>query len=301
MTKVSIFSHDAGAAELISSYVLKNQLQCHFVLEGPALKIFKKKFSIELTKFSEAFNDCELVITGTSASSFLEWNAIKESKNRGIRVVTILDHWVGYEGRFIRNGIRVFPDELWVVDEYAYKIAKKVFPSGRVLLIDNPYFNELLHELNKNKRCINKNLGLKILFVCEPLSKQNIQSHLSGNHLPYDEFDAIRFFSENIHVLGMDTATVKIRPHPSDEDGKYLEIAKELGPNFSVGGNKSLIDEIIESDIIVGCESMALIVGLLAQKIVISSIPFGGRPCSLPHKGIINIQVLLGKQNKLKQ
>ncbi|MGB1984427.1 MAG: hypothetical protein ACPHOH_03080, partial [Porticoccaceae bacterium] len=47
----------------------------------------------------------------------------------------------------------------------------------------------------------------------------------------------------------------------------------------------------------VGCESMAMVVGLLAKKRVISAIPPGGRPCQLPQPAIENLQQLV--ENKI--
>ena len=53
----------------------------------------------------------------------------------------------------------------------------------------------------------------------------------------------------------------------------------------------------MEADVVVGCASMAMVVGLLAKKRVICSIPPGGRMCALPQKGIEHLQVLVSNQN----
>ena len=44
-------------------------------------------------------------------------------KNK-IFVISVIDHWINYKKRFFRNNKIFFPDELWVTDNYAYKIAK---------------------------------------------------------------------------------------------------------------------------------------------------------------------------------
>ncbi len=41
--KVAVVCHDAGGAELVSSYVLRNNLSCTFCLEGPAQGVFGRK------------------------------------------------------------------------------------------------------------------------------------------------------------------------------------------------------------------------------------------------------------------
>ena len=48
----------------------------------------------------------------------------------------------------------------------------------------------------------------------------------------------------------------------------------------------------MRSKIVVGCESMAMVVALMAGKSVYSSIPSGGRNCTLPHEGIIKMKDL---------
>ena len=41
--KPLIVCHDAGAAEVISSYVRRYKVRARFVLEGPAINIFERK------------------------------------------------------------------------------------------------------------------------------------------------------------------------------------------------------------------------------------------------------------------
>ena len=55
------------------------------------------------------------------------------------------------------------------------------------------------------------------------------------------------------------------------------------------------MQQILEADVVVGCESMGLEIALLARKRVISSIPPGGRPCSLKSKNIEHLQELVKK------
>ena len=63
--------------------------------------------------------------------------------------------------------------------------------------------------------------------------------------------------------------------------------------NIVILSNKDdLIDCILSNDIIVGMESMALVVALLSEKNVYSAIPPTGRACILPHKEIIHLSRL---------
>ena len=65
---------------------------------------------------------------------------------------------------------------------------------------------------------------------------------------------------------------------------------------FSTFSTFTLAEDILCSHIVVGCESMAMVVALLADKLVISCIPPGGRACQLPHKEILDLKDMVFKQ-----
>jgi hypothetical protein len=79
-----IVCHDAGGAEILSSFIARNQSyfkQVEYALEGPAIKIFKKKIGdINIVNIEEAICRCDVVMSGTSWRSSLELQALKLSK-----------------------------------------------------------------------------------------------------------------------------------------------------------------------------------------------------------------------------
>jgi hypothetical protein len=125
-----------------------------------------------------------------------------------------------------------------------------------------------------------------VLFVCSPV-KEN--APMFG----YTEFDTLRYFFSNRSVLGFPIESLVIRPHPSEEPEKYHSIAAEFGAGVRLGGSKPLLQEIAESDVVIGCGSMAMVVALIAGRRVISAIPPGGRPSSLPQPEIESLQTLV--------
>jgi len=147
---IGIVCHDAGGAEIISSYILQESLVVRFCLEGPAIKIFERKLgTIKRESLLEVINNSSSLLCGTSWESDLEWDSIKEANNQGKKVVSFLDHWVNYQERFVRNDIILLPDEIWVGDVYAKVIAKNCFPNLKIKLVENPYFSEITKILNK--------------------------------------------------------------------------------------------------------------------------------------------------------
>lgn len=293
---VAIVAHDAGGAEMLASYVAHNNVNCKLVLEGPAVNVFKRRLGeIEIFSLEDAILDCAWCLCGTGWQSDLEWRAIEQAGNANKHVVAFLDHWVNYKERFIRNDIQHLPDEIWVGDEDAQKIASESFPDVLIKLVSNPYsidikkqFSEI-ETVNKNASCDVEN----ILFVCENISDHARLKYGDERYWGYTEFDAIKFFFENIRVISNRQVRVVIRPHPSDVVGKYKWIVEEYSDIAVLSECTSLIQEVAESDVIVGCESMAMVVGLLAQKKVISSIPPMGRRCRLPQKNIVHLSEIM--------
>lgn len=290
-----VVSHDAGGAELLASYVARHKMPCEFVLDGPALKVFERRLgAISQTELDSALSRCDEFLTGSSWQSDLEWRAIAAAKKVGKPVTTFLDHWGHYRERFIRHGVECLPNTLWVGDAIAEQLARRIFSATPVRLVLNPYFEDVREELKKLESAVQPVIGpsLRVLFVCEPLSEHGLKEYGDERHWGYTEFDALRYFFDNQAVLGRPLTSLVIRPHPSETKGKYDQIACEFGEIARVGGEKPLLQEIAESDVVVGCESMAMVVGLIAGRRVIAAIPPGGRPCPLPQPEIESLQIL---------
>ncbi len=245
----------------------------------------------------EAMSACDWCLCGTGWQSDLEWRAIAQAQHAQKRVVAFLDHWVNYRQRFERNGIQHLPDELWLGDVDAERLARECFPGIPIQLVANPYFIELKQQitgLEMSKGSVSEG-GKKVLLVCDNISDHARQRYGDERYWGYTEFDAIEYFLENINVLGDPVESVVIRPHPSDASGKYDRILDKYAGIVQLSDGKPLIEEIVGSDVVVGCESMALVIGLLAQKKVVSCIPPGGPVCRLPQIDILHFRELVDK------
>jgi hypothetical protein len=291
---VAVVSHDAGGAEILSSYVRQQSVDCCFVLAGPASKIFERKLGIiEILSLEEAISRSKSIICSTSWQSDIEFNAIKLARKFGKRSVAFLDHWVNYSDRFVRSGETVLPDEIWVGDTMAELMAKKNFPRTQIKLVDNPYLLDIRKELLEYHICHSPLADtISVLYVCEPISTHALLRHGDARFWGYVEEDALCYFLSNISALGKPIERILIRPHPSELIDKYTWIQHEFKLPIQFGGTRPLLEEITESDVVVGCESMAMVVALLAEKKVISCIPPYGRACLLPHAEITSIQDL---------
>ena len=273
---VCIVSHDAGGAEILACYAAQNALRCRLVLEGPALAVFEQHMRpVRVERLSTAIAASDWCLFGTSWQSDLEWHAIDVARNAGKRTVSFLDHWVNYPDRFIRNGVRHLPDEIWVGDEDAKTLAEDTFPELPIKLVPNPYFAYIERQIARYAVQSKARLPSKaqVLFVCENLSGHGALRFGNARHFGYTEIDAIEYFFSRIADLGPSIERVIVRPHPSDPPQKYSATIAEHSPLAVLGGDRPLLEEIAEADIIAGCESAALIAASIAGKRVVSCVP----------------------------
>lgn len=298
MSRLGIVSHDAGGAEILAAYAARLDTPYRLVLAGPALAVFRRRLGdISPITLDAALADCDTFLTGSSWQSDLEWRAIAAARAAGKPVATFLDHWTHYRERFVRQGVEHLPDTLWTGDVIAETMARTLFPETPVRRIDNPYVADIRTALAQlpPRPAAAGNGGLRALFLCEPLSEHGQQEYGDPRHWGYTEFEALRYFADHQHVLGQPLVSLTIRPHPSEMPGKYDAIAREIGPVATVGGHRPLLEEIVESDVVVGCESMAMVIALIAGRRVLCAIPPGGAPCSLPQPDIESLQQLLAR------
>lgn len=293
---LAVASHDAGGAEVVSSYIRDRGISCLFVLDGPARVVFSRKLGTLLTvSLEEALARCDSMLCGTSWQSELEFSAIRRARELGKRSVAFLDHWVNYRERFVRGGETCLPDEIWVGDADAFTRAIDVFPGVPVVQVENPYVEGLRQELlQKAATRTGKPAADRraLLYVSEPVREHALRQFGNERHWGYVEEDALRYLLTNLDALGESTARITIRPHPSEPAGKYDWVLKEFDLPIVIGGQEPLLDEICAADVVMGCNSMAMVVGLIADKRVVSCIPPGGRPCVLPHLEIQSLQLL---------
>jgi hypothetical protein len=175
-------------------------------------------------------------------------------------------------------------------------MAKSLFPNHPVVLKENPYFLDIQDELAlMSYSGIADCDGISILYVCEPVREHAKLRYQNERYWGYVEEEALRYFLTNVSVLGESVKRIQIRPHPSENIEKYNWAQSEFELPIVAGGIDPLLVEIMASDVVVGCESMAMVIALLANKRVISCIPPGGRDCVLPQPKIENFRNLINR------
>lgn len=285
-----VAAHDAGAANLIIGWLRgRLNIEVRTCLAGPAVDLWIAAFGMpQILPTTDALRGAAALLSGTSYGSSLEHQARAQAKAQGIHSIGVIDHWVNYPDRFLRDGSRVLPDEIWVADEDALTIATACFPSITVRQQPNLYLADLAAQVRGADCEPHQAAARRVLYALEPIRHAWTKGGASG------EFQALDYFDRFGRQLGLDgTAEIRLRPHPSDPPGKYdAWAARHTAWNLHIDPSASLAQSIAWADTVVGCETFALVVGLAAGRRVISTLPPHAPRCRLPMKGIIHLRDL---------
>lgn len=283
---VAVVCHDAGAANHIVAWLRADGKFDHILpyMAGPAQKIWAEAFADKrmARSVAEALSGARSLLSGTGWASDLEHEARRSALQSGLKSVSMVDHWVNYENRFIRDGVRLLPDEIWVVDEYAYAIARQTFSGCQVRLKEDVYSRQLLVSVPP----VSKVRSHTLLYILEPM-RSNWGRGDQG------EFQALDYMLGHLPLLKLPEDTViKLRPHPSDPPGKYDDyLARQFGQRIEMDQD-SLLESLSSAKWVAGCESFALTLALRAGRTVFCTLPPWAPACRLPHAGLIHLKNL---------
>ncbi|MCA6574345.1 MAG: hypothetical protein IM537_13130 [Pseudanabaena sp. M57BS1SP1A06MG] len=291
---LAIATHDAGVTNhIIAWFKHLDNLQINQInvcVDDLSRSLWLRAFpDSQINTIADSLSDAKLLISGTGWQSNLEHDARKLARHLGIKSIAVIDHWTNYRDRFIRDGEEVLPDVIWVTDEYAKKLAENYFPNLPIVQLPNLYLERIVEEVRLQEESVFKSTDTKLLYVLEPIR----QVWSTGEQL--GEFQALDFFIENINLLGFGKhLSIKLRPHPSDHIGKYNQwIESQKNLDISLDNSLTLAEAIAWSNVVVGCQTYAMVVALASGRKVICSIPPGVATCVLPQTEIIKLADLI--------
>lgn len=254
-------------------------------MQGPAKKIWESVFPevVLYDSIEQAIDGSELLISGTGWASDIEHESRRLAKSKTVKSIAVIDHWVNYLERFVRNGKQVLPDEIWVTDEHALNLALSTFPDKPVTQIENYYLEKQLRDI----ALLNKSSVPEFLYILEP-----IRSNWGHDNL--GEFQALEYFINMFPKLGIPEDTlICLRPHPSDIEGKYDDwIQLYSNMNIKLDDSINITESLARASWVAGCESFALVLALMAGRTVYCTLPPWAPACGLPHSGIIQLREL---------
>ncbi len=263
--KTVIFSHDAGGAQILSSYLLaKNIYKVYGQCKGPAIKIFKeKKIKIKILSIKKAIKIGNYFFTTTSWKSKIEKIAMRNLIEKKKKFITFIDHWVHFKERF---DFRYLPDEIWSFDLKSYKTCKKIFKNVKIRLKPNFFQKNAINEISKFKK--NKNYRINFLYLTEPLS--DLHKKLYKKKIITSEVDALKFFLSKCE----NKKKITIRVHPNDNIKKYTHLLKEFSNlNIKFDNKTSIYKQLAENLNIVSYQSSILNLAYKNKNNVLCSAP----------------------------
>lgn len=292
MDPVAVVCHDAGAANIILEEVrFRPSARWLPVFDGPAKRLWEAagRPGGRLYGMEEALRAARSVLSGTGWASNLEHEARRGARLAGLHSVAVVDHWVNYAARFQRDGLEVLPDEIWVTDEYALRIASDTFPGLPVQLRTNHYLRAQADAVAAHGPPVPG----RVLFLSEP-----IRFSWPGLVKP-GELDALDYLVRNLDVLRLSApADLRLRPHPSDAPGKYdawLADCSEV--NAALDVDRPLAHAIAEAEWVAGCETAALVIAMAAGRKALSTLPPAAPRCRLPHAELMHLRDMQGRRH----
>ena len=285
---IGIVAHDAGGANILTSYCRRKPDNYRYLLQGPAKAIFEKTLSIESEdNFGRFVSECHSFICGTSGKSDLERSIFAQARILNKETTAILDHWINYRERFLLNGKLVLPNNLITVDSYAYQIAKKMFPECKIEEINNPYLEEFYNhykELTLQKESSYKS---EILYISEGFSEHKEEDKNGSSK-------DLKYFKEFLHAkqrLFEPSLALRIRLHPSEDLTKldqYREIYSDILQSDS---SIDLAIDLSRANCVIGVSSMALVLAASCG-IPTFSLLSSSKESKIPTTGINHIGTL---------
>jgi hypothetical protein len=285
---IAVVCHDAGATNLILPWLEDAGLNDAKpailpVMEGPAAQLWAQAFpqGPAPMPLDQAMAQAASVLSGTGWQSDLEHRARIAARTAHLPSAAVIDHWVNYPERFERGGETVLPDELWVCDADAEALAQRTFALP-VRRQPNRFIERQVAEIGPLPQG-----GGDVLYVAEP-ARDDWGRGAQG------EFQALDFFLAGRAALGINGLPVRLRPHPSDPPGKWVDwLAGRSDDGLSLDTNQSLASAMAPASWVIGCQSFAMVVALAAGRSVASVLPPWAPPCALPQAGIVHLSEVL--------
>lgn len=251
-SKICVAANDAGGAEQIAWLMRKMNRKIHVFLSGPAINVFERSgIDFEPISVMSDLMKSDLVITGSGWMSTHENDVIRFCQSQGIACLTVLDHWVNFKERFLKEPVAI-PNLFAVTNLPALELANEAFPDKPVWLL--PDFQI---EFFKSS-IVQDGLRCRILVLMEPSPALSSDFCIT---LDMEE-GLIQYATQLRKIRGL--RNVVLRPHPSQGlESQRLSELKEKFPEVLLSKNKDLIEDLRESAVVLGFSSYGLYISAM--------------------------------------
>lgn len=275
--RFAVVSHDAGAANQIVA-----MLQAHSffsvtgVFKGPAQEIFATGFpgNVMPVTLSETIDRFDVLLCGSSGRATLERDAIRFATANSVSSVALVDATSNVSTRFSRgSGLFDWPSEIWSPYPEVYQYAQEAGYASSFSAIENFY---LVREVEETRT--------RILDAKRRINQRPIRALFLGEFFPPEQGDIVLWALDSFleSDYGLSAKQVVFRPHPGGPKSQPLAASQRSG--VVVSACPSLAEDLANSDLVVGCNSFAMLVALGAGIPTLSVLPrsFDGQTIDHP-------------------
>tara|TARA_B100000780_G_scaffold264508_1_gene219217 strand:+ start:11 stop:979 length:969 start_codon:yes stop_codon:yes gene_type:complete len=232
---IFVFSDPAGAKACLA--LVKSLKNKEILIISDRKYSFYSEFNLEVNSsahksIKEWFDifKPDFVFTGTSLPNKIELEFLKEAKNKKIKTYSFVDHWTNMSDRFKYFEEYIYPDELWLIDDYAKeKAISDGIDEDIIVVSGNPYYDYLKEwKPNMSKDDLYDKIGLRknekyILYAPEPISTFNLQEKYG-----FDELSGLIHLNKSLEELKSENIKIIIKPHPNQNETIFINYIKKL-------------------------------------------------------------------------
>jgi hypothetical protein len=273
-----VFSDPGGAKPVLALIKsLQHQLTDFLILSDREYGFFKD-FGLKVIKPSTSKNEVEdfdpdFIFTGTSYTSKIELNYLKEGKKKNVQTYAFVDHWTNIRERFNSDGEEILPDRICLIDEKAKQIGlRQGLDESAIIVIGNPFQDYLrTWQPSISKEMFFSSLGINLgnkkimVFAPDPLSNVN-----GVEKFGFDETTVMNELAFFIDVILLKYIFI-FKPHPNQDMSRLnQQVLEKIIVARNDVDNNSLI---YYSDLIIGFFSSYLIEAQIMNKRVLRYLP----------------------------
>jgi len=286
---VFVFSDPGGAKAILAlaHQVLGSQNVTSFIILSDRSYSFTEDFGLQvkhaskstLTGILSSFNP-EYIFTGTSYTSELELLALHWGNKNAVRTYSFIDHWTNMASRFILKGKYLFPNETWVVDSTAKRMAlREGVRSLRIRCVGNPYHHFLkTWRPTRSRQALYSSLGVEtskqlILFAPDPLTNAG-----GIDKFGFDEQTTLHLLLNTLKSMPIAAEFhLLIKCHPNQDRAilqkTLVHFQKKTAFSFSVLTEASIPELLYYSEVTIGMFSSILLEAAIFKKKLIVLLP----------------------------
>ena len=277
-----VFS-DPGGAKPILSFIYLNRISEFLIISDREYDFFSYfNFKVNLfdkEDYKEIFESFkpDYVFTGTSYTSIIELLYIEEAKFRNIKSISFIDHYTRYPDRFILNGESLYPDEIYLTDDRAMRIAFEYkLDEYSKLVITGNFFHHFLEQWTPKtpRACFIPGLTIpddKKILVFAPDPMSNVGGKIKFG---FDETDVWAILAKALISEFKEILIVVIKLHPN-QNTLYLKnfISASIYSNVIYANDTDSIELTYYADVVSGMYSSFLIESSKFNKKVLRILP----------------------------